>query len=374
MTFMFEKPYYSPTSTSHSLKALQIKDKSWIYIGWLVVFLHIFLPLLSVSSSNPKKETRKKVIVQTVLLNSSQQATLPPSKSTIDTLLAQSEITQNPPQPVENKAEPEVILPEPIPTLTLPKPPPPPAESKTHSPAPKTAPKPPIPQQPTKPKPVPKPAPKPVTKTPPKPASKPQVSKPTPKKIDPKIAEAAQKKAKEAQELEKRKQKEREEQAELKRQTEAKRIAERQAILANVQAKLNQGQKERNQIAATSTGKSLGSNIPDKIANLQIEAFAQDFDDMAKWSAKEVDYRDEVTHILQNGLKLPEYGTVKIELTINKIGKIEKIKVISSESTKNKLYVEKNILSLHFPAFGNRFQNQENYTFPITLNNRHLAK
>lgn len=83
----------------------------------------------------------------------------------------------------------------------------------------------------------------------------------------------------------------------------------------------------------------------------------------------EVNYRDELAGRLKLMLKLPEYGEVKIQLTINRSGQVKSVEILSAESTLNSKYVEKMIPSLTFPSFGHRFQNMNQYTFALTLRN-----
>ena len=83
----------------------------------------------------------------------------------------------------------------------------------------------------------------------------------------------------------------------------------------------------------------------------------------------EVSYRDELANRLKLLLRLPEYGEVKVKLTIERSGKIAKVLIISSESSANRKYIEKTLPGLTFPQFGTRFGDVDQYTFSITLGN-----
>ena len=111
------------------------------------------------------------------------------------------------------------------------------------------------------------------------------------------------------------------------------------------------------------------ANTLQQLEGLQIDAFAQDMLTMSNWSVKEINYQDEVINVLKARLRLPDFGALKIELTILKNGKVEKVKILSSESAKNRQYVEQTITQIQFSAFGNQFEGQEGVTFPIILNN-----
>jgi colicin import membrane protein len=52
---------------------------------------------------------------------------------------------------------------------------------------------------------------------------------------------------------------------------------------------------------------------------------------------------------LQGYLQLPDVGEVQIQLTLRKDGKVENMKVIKSESVKNKKYLEEQLPKLTFP-------------------------
>lgn len=82
-----------------------------------------------------------------------------------------------------------------------------------------------------------------------------------------------------------------------------------------------------------------------------------------------IGYRDELAGRLKLMLRLPEFGEVKIKLTLDKSGRVIKVIVISSESDLNRKYVENELPSLPLPAFGNNFNGMTEYTFPITLSN-----
>ncbi|MBX9702630.1 MAG: hypothetical protein K2X39_00620, partial [Silvanigrellaceae bacterium] len=172
-----------------------------------------------------------------------------------------------------------------------------------------------------------------------------------------------------AKEAEKKRQIEKAE-AERKQQAElaAREAARKQTLLAKAQENLAKNRESRDKDLSASTLNLQNTAIPTLIGSLQIDALPLETEGLAKWTATEVSYRDEVAQILQGALRLPEYGSIKVELTINKAGKVDKIKILSSESSKNKQYIEQKIPGLHFPPFGNRFQETE-CTFSITLKN-----
>lgn len=111
--------------------------------------------------------------------------------------------------------------------------------------------------------------------------------------------------------------------------------------------------------------------IPKQIEQLQIDALPVGSTVPVDLSAKEVSYRDEIAYRLKMALKLPDYGEVKIKLTLDRSGKVASVQSVHAESTKNKQYIEKTVPSLIFPPFGTNFAQAAQYTFMITLNNDH---
>lgn len=93
------------------------------------------------------------------------------------------------------------------------------------------------------------------------------------------------------------------------------------------------------------------ATTPGKIENLQID------------SVPEASYSDELAYRLKQMLKLPKYGEVKVDLTLDKSGNVLKVAIISAQNEENKTYIEKELPKLKLPAFGNNFPGQENHTF-----------
>lgn len=80
-------------------------------------------------------------------------------------------------------------------------------------------------------------------------------------------------------------------------------------------------------------------------------------------------YQDELVKRLQLLLKLPDYGNVKVELTLDKSGRIIKMDIIDAGNPRNSAYISEKIPSLVFPAFGNHFSGEESHTFRLTFSN-----
>jgi colicin import membrane protein len=89
----------------------------------------------------------------------------------------------------------------------------------------------------------------------------------------------------------------------------------------------------------------------------------------AAFTPYEAGYRDELANRLKLLLRLPEYGCVKVRLTINRKGIVDKVEIVAAESEVNKKYIEGALPELLFPPLGNNFIGEPDHTFLITLNN-----
>lgn len=73
----------------------------------------------------------------------------------------------------------------------------------------------------------------------------------------------------------------------------------------------------------------------------------------------EPSYQETLAAYLHQALNLPEYGEVKIQLTLNKDGTVAKLSVLKAESSRNKTYLEKNLPLLKFPSL----EKEETFVF-----------
>jgi outer membrane biosynthesis protein TonB len=65
---------------------------------------------------------------------------------------------------------------------------------------------------------------------------------------------------------------------------------------------------------------------------------------------------DAIVAYLHESLHLPDYGEVKIQLTVREDGSVAKLVVLKAESVKNKAYLEKNLPLLVFPSLERKEQ------------------
>lgn len=89
---------------------------------------------------------------------------------------------------------------------------------------------------------------------------------------------------------------------------------------------------------------------------------------------------NEITNILQGDvigmiaqfktmLELPEYGVVKLELTLSDSGLVKNLRILSTESEKNKKYLESQLPKIQFPTFLHELKGKSEHTFTFTFCN-----
>lgn len=347
------------------MSSLEKSEKSLRYIIPIVLFFHLAALILAISqTSTPHvKEETKKLVVATVMLEPKQ---LPKVQKEL--------IVEAPKEPKIEKQ-----IPEPIVELSLP---PEKEEPIAYSYTPDSSPSTPSPspkQQPLKEKPLPekqapkpKPLPKkdPPKKTPPKTLEKktPPVKKVEPKKVIPeKKAPPKENKKNENKPSSQVTQKETPKQTLSPDPKEVALKAKKNELLLSAKEKISKINLSSDTMVGKSKQLELTTATPSRIESLTSDTLSIDTD--ATLSVKESAYKDELRSRLKLMLKLPQYGDVKIKLTINRQGKVSDLKVISAANQMNKEYIEKNLKKMNLPPFGSNFPGEESYTFTITISN-----
>lgn len=77
----------------------------------------------------------------------------------------------------------------------------------------------------------------------------------------------------------------------------------------------------------------------------------------------------QLVQCLQQELNLPEIGSVKIELVLKCDGSFVQMKVIHSESQRNKTFLEQELRGVQFPPFSGNLKNEKEHAFTITFCN-----
>lgn len=99
---------------------------------------------------------------------------------------------------------------------------------------------------------------------------------------------------------------------------------------------------------------------------LQIDTPSHELSNEAEGSS---DYKDVLTRHLHQCLSLPDYGEVKIQLSLRQDGTVCKVIVLKAQSEKNKQYLESNLPRLKFPRFDGTYAGQNEQTFVLTFCN-----
>jgi len=83
----------------------------------------------------------------------------------------------------------------------------------------------------------------------------------------------------------------------------------------------------------------------------------------------ESNYTDSLVKTLKSMLTLPEFGEVKIAITLNRSGRVTALKIVDSASMKNRKLVERKLKEARFSTFGSHFSGEKEHTFAIVLKN-----
>lgn len=89
-----------------------------------------------------------------------------------------------------------------------------------------------------------------------------------------------------------------------------------------------------------------------------------------KWKTQDEpshSYQEQLVSFLKSTLCLPEHGQVDIQLTLERNGKIKKLKILSSDSKKNQAYIEEMMRDMNFPPFSLELQGSKEFTFHFQL-------
>lgn len=81
-------------------------------------------------------------------------------------------------------------------------------------------------------------------------------------------------------------------------------------------------------------------------------------------------YQDQLIDLLKEGLDLPDYGEVKLKLTLKKDGTMMELIILESHSQKNRNYLEENLKRVRFPVFPGGMAKENTHTFTITFCNQ----
>lgn len=78
-------------------------------------------------------------------------------------------------------------------------------------------------------------------------------------------------------------------------------------------------------------------------------------------------YEQVLIATLESTLELPEKGEVKIKLTVNRQGKVERVQVDKANTLRNRTYIEETLPILSFSPFGSEYKGEKTHTFSVTF-------
>lgn len=125
--------------------------------------------------------------------------------------------------------------------------------------------------------------------------------------------------------------------------------------------------KAQSLLSKTGSNTSKKSSSDNKLVNLGTIGKLE-IDNAGTVSDVERRYQDILASHLKDRLCFPDYGEVKIKLTLERSGKVLKVEVISSKSDENRSYAVKVLPGILFPSF-HTFIKEDKYTFSVTLKN-----
>ena len=85
--------------------------------------------------------------------------------------------------------------------------------------------------------------------------------------------------------------------------------------------------------------------------------------------AQQTSYADALPEYLHEELRLPEYGEVKMQITLRSDGSVVRLVVLHAASAKNRGYLERCLPGLHFPPFYGALVGVKEQTFVLTFCN-----
>lgn len=143
--------------------------------------------------------------------------------------------------------------------------------------------------------------------------------------------------------------------------------AKQKQLLAKAQENIAKINSNRDKLAEAKKQTIQAVTAPVTLGALHIDSIQAE--GASSLNVREMGYRDELASRLKLLLTLPEHGEVKLRLTLERTGSVEKIAILSAQNASNRKYIEKTLPSLTFPGFGDNFVGHKNYTFLISLGN-----
>jgi hypothetical protein len=104
-----------------------------------------------------------------------------------------------------------------------------------------------------------------------------------------------------------------------------------------------------------------------KLVSQKLQSLSDQTHTSIEQEAEKESVREHLIELLHRSLNLPDFGEVKIQLTLSCDGNIKNLNVLKTESEKNRKYLEENLPLLKFPSFTTNSEKET--TFVITFCN-----
>lgn len=85
-----------------------------------------------------------------------------------------------------------------------------------------------------------------------------------------------------------------------------------------------------------------------------------------------ISYESHIVQLLHTSLDLPEFGAVKLKISIDSLGRVQAIEILEKKSEKNARYLKEAILNMSFPRFEEFSLDQKQMEFTISFKNLEL--
>ncbi len=113
--------------------------------------------------------------------------------------------------------------------------------------------------------------------------------------------------------------------------------------------------------------KKPSASIPEALRRELARSFAAL--EQAPPSSPLLSLEEKLVAALQHALRLPDYGEVKVQLTLHSDGSVAKVNVYRAESEKNRAYLEAHLPHLNFADVLGKRKNQDDITVSIAFCN-----
>lgn len=136
-------------------------------------------------------------------------------------------------------------------------------------------------------------------------------------------------------------------------------------LIDELEERIAKIEQKRDKIDTKEPLKNLGSIKPLEIESIEkIEPSGHASNELSADA-----YQKMLIECLRQSLNLPDFGEVKIQLTLREDGSVANVIVLKAESQKNKRYLEENLPRLKFPNLQGSLSKKKQHTFSLVFCN-----